>query len=880
LIHRSCGDALGFFRGKKAGRMNRARYASVFVVLLSGLLVEACGGGASSPGSGGSQGGSSGSFNVGGSAGSPGTGGIGGVGGATGGSGGTSGASGAAGTAGSGGTLCTEPDADHDNIPDSVEGAPNRDTDGDGIPDYLDTDSDNDGIPDMVEANTENGCTTPIDSDGDGIPNYIDTDSDNNGLPDKDEIYPDGKPYDPTKTGPGYIHGLADTDGDGVPDVYDTDNDGDGIPDTEELNNGKLVDTDGDGIPDLDDIDSDNDTIADVYETDADFDGDGIPNFRDLDSDGDGVPDACEAGFNHKVQDPPVDTDRDGKYDFIDLDSDNDGLKDGQEDRNGNCVVDVATSCNSDTDCPAGEKCDTTTHLCPDGETSRVLADTDGDGASDLIELNLDPDGVTNPAITPQSEGKYYFVMPYNQTPQPAKQDVVLKTNLNKGDIALVVDATGSMGAAIQNIQNNLSTIVSNVKAEVPDAYFGVLAQQDYPVSPYGQSPELPVQLPTPGSVLSGTESDTLAGVQALFTLDAAGGSLDIPEAQIPAMYRALNNTALNWQGGSVGPFSTPGGTGGLGFRSDALPIIVSVTDAPFHNGKYVNTTSLHDPYTAIPGAPTVDQLVASMNSAGAKFIGISLDNGGPGRVNGDPYRDMAYIADATNSLVAPSAFGAGSTHCLTDIGGNPVNPDGPGGLCRLIFSGYNSSSANAGTGVAATVENGIKALLSGIQLDVRVLASTQQPPYLTCGGHLVDAVNDFLTQGDGSSDIAANWNGGVADPSDPLGEVCVSVPQNSLRDWYQGPEGVIGGPPPPTNNEQPDSVNETFTGVTPGNRICFTITPNTNTICPQTNDVQIVQAELTVDARTEVNPDAPDPDEVPVGDPREVFFVIPPAPQ
>lgn len=39
-----------------------------------------------------------------------------------------------------------------------------RDTDGDGIPDYLDTDDDNDGIPDNLD----------VDDDGDGIPDLKD----------------------------------------------------------------------------------------------------------------------------------------------------------------------------------------------------------------------------------------------------------------------------------------------------------------------------------------------------------------------------------------------------------------------------------------------------------------------------------------------------------------------------------------------------------------------------------------------------------------------------------------------------------------------------------------------------------------------------------
>jgi len=63
-----------------------------------------------------------------------------------------------------------------------------KDTDGDGIPDYLDPDDDGDGIPDYMDA----------DDDGDGIPDNEERDH--------------------------------DTDGDGIPDVDDSDDDNDGIP--------------------------------------------------------------------------------------------------------------------------------------------------------------------------------------------------------------------------------------------------------------------------------------------------------------------------------------------------------------------------------------------------------------------------------------------------------------------------------------------------------------------------------------------------------------------------------------------------------------------------------------------------------------------------
>ena len=71
----------------------------------------------------------------------------------------------------------------------TVEAMP--DTDGDGVPDYVDLDSDNDGIPDIIE-----GCD--VDTDSDGIPNCLDLDSDGDGCNDVNEA------------------GFTDSDGDGM----------------------------------------------------------------------------------------------------------------------------------------------------------------------------------------------------------------------------------------------------------------------------------------------------------------------------------------------------------------------------------------------------------------------------------------------------------------------------------------------------------------------------------------------------------------------------------------------------------------------------------------------------------------------------------------
>jgi len=95
------------------------------------------------------------------------------------------------------------------------------DSDGDGIPDYLDLDSDNDGIPDNVEAQTTTGFTAPSGS-GTNM-----TDADNDGLDDN---------YDNNTSGITNSIGATppDSDNDGIPDFWDTDSDNDGYSDCEE----------------------------------------------------------------------------------------------------------------------------------------------------------------------------------------------------------------------------------------------------------------------------------------------------------------------------------------------------------------------------------------------------------------------------------------------------------------------------------------------------------------------------------------------------------------------------------------------------------------------------------------------------------------------
>ncbi|TGD58083.1 T9SS type B sorting domain-containing protein [Flavobacterium humi] len=113
----------------------------------------------------------------------------------------------------------------------------------------------------------------PNDTDGDGIPNQLDTDSDNDAIPDSTEA----------QVNAAAVFANTDTNLDGLDNAYEP-----GIT---------PIDTDTDGVPDYLDTDSDNDGIYDLDESIADTDADGIKNYRELDSDNDLCNDVVEAGY-------------------------------------------------------------------------------------------------------------------------------------------------------------------------------------------------------------------------------------------------------------------------------------------------------------------------------------------------------------------------------------------------------------------------------------------------------------------------------------------------------------------------------------------------------------------------------------------------------
>jgi len=127
-----------------------------------------------------------------------------------------------------------------------------------------DIDSDGDGLLNSQEC--PNGGSCP-DTDGDGIPNYLDPDDDNDGLPTAEEL-------------------KIDSDRDGLVNYLDADDDNDGVLTAQELK----TDSDKDGVVNYLDNDDDDDLVPTLEEGTGDLDGDGLADYLDPDDDGDGIP--------------------------------------------------------------------------------------------------------------------------------------------------------------------------------------------------------------------------------------------------------------------------------------------------------------------------------------------------------------------------------------------------------------------------------------------------------------------------------------------------------------------------------------------------------------------------------------------------------------
>ncbi|MFW6023590.1 MAG: hypothetical protein ACOC9O_02480 [Myxococcota bacterium] len=261
-------------------------------------------------------------------------------------------------------------------------------------------------------------------------------------------------------------------------------------------------------------------------------------------------------------------------------------------------------------------------------------------------------------------------------------------------DVHFSVDTTRSFDEEIDAMQDGLTDLMDALDAEVPEVSFGVSRFEDFPVEPHGVEGDRPFELLT---AITSSRAAVTRGVADLDRPLGVGG--DVPEAGYEALYQIATGE------GRDAPFplepfdgraARGGGTlGGVGFRQDALHVVVHVTDAPSHSPFSYGSR--------VPDTHSLGQTVEALDAIEAKMVGIASrrpDAASPAR----PHLESLALA---TGAVLPSD----DDRCPTGIDG----ADNPSvdGVCPLVFD-----VADDGTGLGEAIVDGLLSLLATVAYD------------------------------------------------------------------------------------------------------------------------------------------------------------------
>jgi len=223
------------------------------------------------------------------------------------------------------------------------------------------------------------------------------------------------------------------------------------------------------------------------------------------------------------------------------------------------------------------------------------------------------------------------------------------------------------MGGAISNVQSSLSTpttgIIDRVRTEIADVWFGVGDFKDYNAGTYGSGSDYAYRH---AQDMTSTAADAQSAVDAL----SASGGYDWPESDVPALYATATGMGLpgaSLPSGSV-PARTgcPAGTFGYPcFRDGAVPIVVLITDATFHNGP--GGANAYSDATIGGHAPTYDEMIAELTAARVRVIGISVGSGAREHLEATA-TDTGAVDGSGAPLVSIASGGTVSDSVVTQI--------------------------------------------------------------------------------------------------------------------------------------------------------------------------------------------------------------------
>jgi len=535
------------------------------------------------------------------------------------------------------------------------------------------------------------GCITDEEGDTTSEPNAgSGTDSDSGEKSGKDEV----ASVETDSDFEAATEGDSATDSDSADNAAwnEEDEDGDGIKNGIE---GK-DDADGDNIPNYLDDDSDGDGIPDTAEGNGDVDHDGAPNFLDTDSDGNSILDRDEA----VDPDNPLNSDKDDIPDYIDLDDDNDGLSDKDENSAG---------------------------------TDRLDKDTDGDGSDDLAEIvyndknpggadPLDPDKKIPDHI-------FYVVLPYN-APENVTRELGFSTKIDKVDVAVTIDLSGSMGQEMNNLRQGIKDkLIKGIQDGVPglDLAFGFSHFQDWK-----QDMGFKLDLPMTSDMSAvynfmesgnfGTDGGDEPHSEALYQMSTGEGLQTKYFSGGFSCDQAIMTTVVNIP--KIDCSGNEGTRGGMCFRDGAMPIYIMITDEGFEDIITYEECLTKNFFEETPDGwwpkdnaqgHGIDDAIAAISGTGGKFIGIDSSCRVVDDQSGDPLTDPQNCPElkTAGSYAAKEGYEKISEETAS--------------VHRETGEKFIYTIGNDGTGLSKQVADAVVELTKFIQMDVTTKGESEE---------------------------------------------------------------------------------------------------------------------------------------------------------
>ncbi|HEX4352426.1 MAG TPA: hypothetical protein VHZ95_05920, partial [Polyangiales bacterium] len=336
-----------------------------------------------------------------------------------------------------------------------------------------------------------------------------------------------------------------------------------------------------------------------------------------------------------------------------------------------------------------------------------IPPDSTDAGVSDasVADAGRSPRGPTPIYPTAESE----IVLPYRGAGVP--DVLVLDPSPAQLDLHMNVDTTASFGDEIDALQHDLArTIIPQLRQRVADASFGVSRFADFPITPFGR-PGLPPEGDQPFVLLTPVTDSLSLVTTAVGRLDMPlGFGADDHEAGAESLYQVATGVGYTLNGRKlIAPFDRVaahgGGTiGGVGFRGEALRVVLHVTDAQSH------VPADYAPF-GIANTHGWDDVIDAFNAIHVHALAIISTNCESDSCRAGP--DYVALRNELSNL----AYSTGATRaatkgaCATGIdGANVVTYQD---TCPLVFD-----VAADGSGLANTISDAVVGLLDAVRFD------------------------------------------------------------------------------------------------------------------------------------------------------------------